>query len=91
MKIRVRPWWGSYACVGARTHTHTHTQTNTYTDVTSPPRADANFLTHFTAKGGPSKNLYKFYHKFIDTLKFSLKSYQNFTEKPYIGELNDVH
>ncbi len=30
------------------THTHTHT------DVTSPPRADQNFLTHFTAKGGPS-------------------------------------
>ncbi len=32
---------------------HTQTQT-TPTDVTSPPRADPNFLTHFTAKGGSS-------------------------------------
>ncbi len=31
------------------THTHTHTHTHT-----SPPRADPNFLTHLTAKGGPS-------------------------------------
>ncbi len=39
-------------CVSACTHTHTHT--HTHTDVTSPPRADLNFLTHFTAKDGPS-------------------------------------
>ncbi len=26
---------------------------HTHTDVTSPTRADLNFLTHFTAKGGP--------------------------------------
>ncbi len=28
--------------------------TRTYNDVTAPPRVDPNFLTHFTAKGGPS-------------------------------------
>ncbi len=33
--------------VSVHTHTHTH-------DVTSPPRADQNFLAHFTDKGGPS-------------------------------------
>ncbi len=33
-------------------HIHTHIHIHTY--VTSPPRADPNFLTHFTAKGGPS-------------------------------------
>ncbi len=31
-----------------------HARTHTQTDVTSPPKADLNFLTHFTAKGGPS-------------------------------------
>ncbi len=30
-----------------------HTHARTHTDVTSP-RADPNFLTHFTAKGGSS-------------------------------------
>ncbi len=42
----------AYLCrtIFPRTHTHTHT----YTHNTSPPRADPNFLTHFTAKGGPS-------------------------------------
>ncbi len=34
--------------------THTHTHTHTHTDVTFPLRADPNFLTYFTAKGGPS-------------------------------------
>ncbi len=40
----------------ARTHLHTHTdrQTDRHTDITSPPTADPNFLTHFTAKDGPS-------------------------------------
>ncbi len=42
------------ACVHARARAHTHTDTDTDTNVTSPPRADANFLTHFIAKGGPS-------------------------------------
>ncbi len=36
------------------THTHTHTYIYTHTHTPSPPRADPNFLTHFTAKGGPS-------------------------------------
>ncbi len=41
------------ACVEhARAHAHTHT--HTHMDVTSPSRADPNFLTHFTAKGKPS-------------------------------------
>ncbi len=35
-------------------HTHTHTHTERERDVTSPPRVEPNFLTHFTAKGGPS-------------------------------------
>ncbi len=34
----------------ARAHTNKHT----HTDITSPPRVDPNFLTHFTDKGGPS-------------------------------------
>ncbi len=33
-------------------HTHIHIYTPLY--VTSPPRADQNFLTHFARKGGPS-------------------------------------
>ncbi len=36
------------------THTHTHTHTHTQRGITSSPRVDPNFLTHFTAKGGPS-------------------------------------
>ncbi len=32
-------------------HTHTHTHTHTHATL---PRADPNFLTHFTAKDGPS-------------------------------------
>ncbi len=31
-----------------------HALTCTQLDVTFPPRADPNFLTHFTGKGGPS-------------------------------------
>ncbi len=36
------------------THALACAYTHTHTDVTSPPRADPNFLTHFTTKGGPS-------------------------------------
>ncbi len=31
-----------------------HMRARTHTNVTSPPRADPNFLMHFTAKGEPS-------------------------------------
>ncbi len=42
-------WSPLFACrMRARKHTHTHTHTHK----TSPPRADPNFFTHFTAKGG---------------------------------------
>ncbi len=37
-----------------QTITHTASPHPPRTDVTSPPRADPNFLTHFTAKSGPS-------------------------------------
>ncbi len=31
-----------------------YTRTRTHLDVTSPPRVDPNFVTHFTGKGGLS-------------------------------------
>ncbi len=34
--------------------THTHTHTHTHARVTSPPRADPNFITYFVGKSGPA-------------------------------------